>query len=71
MVRASVAAAREPVAAGLAGGGRDGRDATQGGEAGLIQKLTSKEIPNLDKVPKDTLDRFAGFGASAPTRWTL
>jgi putative spermidine/putrescine transport system substrate-binding protein len=35
----------------------------QGGEAGLIQKLTSKEIPNLDKVPKDTLDRFAGFGA--------
>src|SRR5919199_4030801 len=35
----------------------------QGGEAGLIQKLTSKEIPNLDKVPKDALDRFAGFGA--------
>jgi putative spermidine/putrescine transport system substrate-binding protein len=35
---------------------------TQGGAAGLIQKVTSKEIPNLDKVPKDSLDRFAGFG---------
>jgi putative spermidine/putrescine transport system substrate-binding protein len=34
----------------------------QGGQAGLIQKVTAKEIPNLDKVPKDTLDRFAGFG---------
>jgi putative spermidine/putrescine transport system substrate-binding protein len=34
----------------------------QGGQAGLIQKVTSKEIPNLDKVPKDSLDRFGGFG---------
>jgi putative spermidine/putrescine transport system substrate-binding protein len=34
----------------------------QGGQAGLIQKVTAKEIPNLDKVPKDTLDRFGGFG---------
>jgi putative spermidine/putrescine transport system substrate-binding protein len=34
----------------------------QGGAAGLIQKVTSKEIPNLDKVPKDSVDRFAGFG---------
>jgi len=34
----------------------------QGGDAGLIQKVTSKEIPNLDKVPKDSLDRFASFG---------
>lgn len=34
----------------------------QGGDAGLIQKVTSKEIPNLDKVPKDTLDRFGSFG---------
>ncbi|TMF03555.1 MAG: hypothetical protein E6I52_07050 [Chloroflexi bacterium] len=35
---------------------------SQGGDAGLIQKVTSKEVPNLDKVPKDTLARFAGFG---------
>ena len=34
----------------------------QGGAAGLIQKVTSKEIANLDKVPKDSVDRFAGFG---------
>jgi putative spermidine/putrescine transport system substrate-binding protein len=34
----------------------------QGGSAGLIQKVTSKEIPNLDKVPKDSLDRFGSFG---------
>ncbi len=34
----------------------------QGGSAGLIQKVTSKEIPNLDKVPKDTVDRFGSFG---------
>src|SRR5207253_3156725 len=35
---------------------------SQGGDAGLIQKVTSKEVPNLDKVPKDSLARFAGFG---------
>jgi putative spermidine/putrescine transport system substrate-binding protein len=34
----------------------------QAGEAGLIQKVTAKEIANLDKVPKDTLDRFGGYG---------
>jgi putative spermidine/putrescine transport system substrate-binding protein len=34
----------------------------QGGDAGLIQKVTSKEVPNLDKVPKDSLDRFGSFG---------
>ncbi len=34
-----------------------------GGEAGLIQKLSTKEIPNLDKVPKDAFDRFGGYGA--------
>jgi putative spermidine/putrescine transport system substrate-binding protein len=34
----------------------------QGGQAGLIQKLTTKEVPNLDKVPKDSLDRFSGYG---------
>jgi putative spermidine/putrescine transport system substrate-binding protein len=34
----------------------------QGGQAGLIQKLTTAEIPNLDKVPKDSLDRYGGFG---------
>jgi putative spermidine/putrescine transport system substrate-binding protein len=33
----------------------------QGGTAGLIQKVTSKEIPNLDKVPKDSLDRYGSF----------
>ena len=35
----------------------------QAGDAGLIQKLTSKEIPNLDKVPQTALDRYKGFGA--------
>jgi putative spermidine/putrescine transport system substrate-binding protein len=35
---------------------------SQGGDAGLIQKVTSKEIPNLDKVPADSLARFGGFG---------
>lgn len=34
----------------------------QGGDAGLIQKVTAKEVPNLDKVPQDTVDRFASFG---------
>src|SRR5438270_3145153 len=34
----------------------------QGGDAGLIQKLSSKDIPNLDKVSKDSLDRYASFG---------
>src|SRR5919199_5621449 len=34
----------------------------QGGDAGVIQKVTSKEIPNLDKVPKDSYDRLSGFG---------
>ena len=33
----------------------------QGGDAGLIQKVTSKEIPNLNKVPKDSLDRYGSF----------
>ena len=27
-----------------------------------MQKVSSKEIPNLDKVPKDTFDRYNGFG---------
>jgi putative spermidine/putrescine transport system substrate-binding protein len=34
----------------------------QAGDAGLIQKVTSKEIPNLDKVPKDAYDRYSGYG---------
>ncbi|HEV7666773.1 MAG TPA: extracellular solute-binding protein [Chloroflexota bacterium] len=34
----------------------------QAGEAGLIQKVTSKEVPNLDRAPKDTVDRFGGYG---------
>jgi putative spermidine/putrescine transport system substrate-binding protein len=34
----------------------------QGGAAGLIQKVTSAEIPNLDKVPKDSLDRYGSYG---------
>jgi putative spermidine/putrescine transport system substrate-binding protein len=34
----------------------------QGGDVGLIQKVTATEIPNLAKVPKDNLDRYAGFG---------
>ncbi len=34
----------------------------QGGTAGLIQKVTSKEVSNLDKVPKDSVDRFGSFG---------
>ena len=35
----------------------------QAGEAGLMQKLSSKEIPNLDKVDKGAFDRYGGFGA--------
>jgi putative spermidine/putrescine transport system substrate-binding protein len=35
---------------------------SQGGDAGLIQKLSSKEIPNLDKVPKDSVDRYGSYG---------
>jgi putative spermidine/putrescine transport system substrate-binding protein len=34
----------------------------QGGQAGLIQKLGTNEIPNLDKVPKDSFDRYGGYG---------
>jgi putative spermidine/putrescine transport system substrate-binding protein len=34
----------------------------QAGEAGLMQKVSSKEIPNLDKVPQTAVDRFNGFG---------
>src|SRR5438105_8017811 len=34
----------------------------QAGDAGLIQKLSSKEIPNIDKVPKGTFDQFGGYG---------
>jgi putative spermidine/putrescine transport system substrate-binding protein len=34
----------------------------QAGEAGLIQKVSPKEIPNLDKVPTGTLAQFGGFG---------
>jgi putative spermidine/putrescine transport system substrate-binding protein len=34
----------------------------QGGEAGLVQKVTAKEVPNLDKVPADSLARFSSFG---------
>src|SRR5207248_9008353 len=35
---------------------------SQGGDAGLIQKVTSKDVPNLDKVPQDSLARFANYG---------
>jgi putative spermidine/putrescine transport system substrate-binding protein len=34
----------------------------QGGAAGLIQKVSSAQIPNLDKVPKDSLDRYGSYG---------
>ena len=34
----------------------------QAGDAGLIQKLSAKEVPNLDKVPKAALDQFGGYG---------
>jgi putative spermidine/putrescine transport system substrate-binding protein len=34
----------------------------QAGDAGLIQKVTSKEIPNLDKVPQDSLTRYNNYG---------
>jgi putative spermidine/putrescine transport system substrate-binding protein len=34
----------------------------QAGQAGLMQKVSSKEIANLDKVPKDAFDRYQGFG---------
>jgi putative spermidine/putrescine transport system substrate-binding protein len=34
----------------------------QAGDAGLIQKLSSKEIPNIDKVPKGTFEQFGGYG---------
>jgi putative spermidine/putrescine transport system substrate-binding protein len=34
----------------------------QAGAAGMMQKVSSNEIPNLDKVPKDSFDRFQGFG---------
>jgi putative spermidine/putrescine transport system substrate-binding protein len=34
----------------------------QAGDAGLIQKVSSNEIPNLDKVPRGTFDQFGGYG---------
>jgi putative spermidine/putrescine transport system substrate-binding protein len=34
----------------------------QAGDAGLMQKLTSKEIANLDKVPQDSYNRYSGYG---------
>ena len=34
----------------------------QAGDAGLMQKLTSKEVPNLDKVPQDSYNRYNGWG---------
>ncbi len=34
----------------------------QGGEGGLIQKLSTETIPNLAKVPKDVVDQMAGYG---------
>ncbi len=34
-----------------------------GGEASVIQKLTTADIPNLAKVPADALARFGSFGA--------
>ncbi len=34
----------------------------QAGDAGLMQKITSKEIPNLDKVPQDSYNRYNGYG---------
>jgi putative spermidine/putrescine transport system substrate-binding protein len=33
-----------------------------GGEAGIIQKVSTAEIPNLDKVPADTFNRYGGYG---------
>jgi putative spermidine/putrescine transport system substrate-binding protein len=35
---------------------------SQGGDAGLIQKVTAKEVPNLAQVPPDSLARFGSFG---------
>ena len=35
----------------------------QAGDAGLMQKLSSKEIPNLDKVDQGSLARYGGYGA--------
>lgn len=34
----------------------------QAGDAGLMQKLSNKEIPNLDKVPPDSFARYNNFG---------
>ena len=34
----------------------------QGGEAGLIQKLSEKEIPNLAKVPPKVFGQYGGYG---------
>jgi putative spermidine/putrescine transport system substrate-binding protein len=34
----------------------------QGGDGGLIQKLSSDLVPNLSKVPKDVFDQMAGYG---------
>lgn len=34
----------------------------QGGQAGLIQKVTPKEIPNLRKVPPDVVAQMDSFG---------
>src|SRR5262249_43610606 len=34
----------------------------QAGDAGLMQKLTSQEVANLDKVPQDVYNRYKGYG---------
>ncbi len=34
----------------------------QAGDAGLMQKVSTKEIPNLSKVPQASFDRYSGFG---------
>jgi putative spermidine/putrescine transport system substrate-binding protein len=34
----------------------------QAGDAGLMQKITSKEVANLDKVPQDSYNRYNGYG---------
>jgi putative spermidine/putrescine transport system substrate-binding protein len=34
----------------------------QAGDAGLMQKLSNKEIPNVDKVPADSFARYNNFG---------
>jgi putative spermidine/putrescine transport system substrate-binding protein len=34
----------------------------QAGDAGLMQKLSNKDIPNVDKVPADSFARYNNFG---------